>query len=135
MVTKKKKAVKEEIAKIVYVRDKPDEPVDISKLSAGDKYYEKTIGGVKILKKKPWTRPMVEEQFEKKTILPESTVDLVWQGIKYTVYEGVEVAIPSPHYEIYMELVRNAHSRPHGDLIIEGQLIHVMQGAGNRGMD
>lgn len=87
----------------------------------------------KTLRKIPWTRRKVEERFEMLTLIPSTTESVMWNGVRYDVFEGVECKLPRPHYDMYMER-RKAEHKPKGAVIvIGGQAIGVQYAAGLEG--
>lgn len=109
--------------------------VDPKRPAPGEKVLKMGAGKREILVKTPWTRPLVDKAFSKVSFIPEVTTSLTWQGVKVDVFEGDEVSIPQPHYDIYKRLIKGLHKGKASTIIVEGQAIMVQHGAGTRGME
>jgi len=108
-------------------RKLPENP-DMSSLEPGAKVM---MG--KILRKVPWTRRKVENRYKMITFMPECTDSIVWNGVRYDVFEGMEATIPQPHYEEYLARRKAEHAPKSSMQVIGGQVISVQHAAGLRG--
>jgi len=82
------------------------------------------VGGA-ILRKVPWT-PTDLEQFKKVRILPEETITVTWQGLAFTIFEGVPCELPEPHATVYEEYVKAKHSRNFGVVQTSMGEVHIL---------
>ena len=110
--------------------------VDLSEAPPGEKVRIGKRGRDRegMLKKVSWTMRHVNERFKKIVLLPESTESLTWNGVTVNVFEGVECEIPEPHYEMYMERMKELHKPKQAIQVIGGQAVSVRYGVGFQGM-
>ena len=55
--------------------------------------------------KVPWTMAAVR-RLPTKTFIPPKSTKIIWNGIRIDVEAGVEVTIPEPHFNTFMESMR-----------------------------
>ncbi len=65
-----------------------------------------TVRGGKV----PWTRGDIERTFPMVTFMPEETVPVSWNGVRYQLLEGIEATVPSCIKGIYDDYRRRVRS-------------------------
>ena len=58
--------------------------------------------------KTPWTRRDVDNVFPPVTFIPEETIPVTYNGVRYQLFSDVEMTVPSIIRDIYVEHRRRA---------------------------